>query len=1414
MAAGGIAQWRVFNFFEKEMVVDAEDNSLGPSWLQGMDVTASAGGRGSLFFGDSKGNISLVNHSLSLLFMFQAHNGPITHMKMMKNRNILVSIGDDETGVPVVKVWNLDKIDKTNRTPMLARQTKVQHGNKVFPVTAFAVLENMSQIAVGLENGVVLLIRGDMSRDRFAKVKVVHESSEIVTGLGFHEDVRSTSLYIVTLARVLICPTSTKEITATLDDHGAELNCSVSTLQDHGQHMLIGRKEAVYFYGPDGRGPCFIIESSKVFVTWFRNYLVIVSREEPLPVTSTLELERSTPRGSLQSVHTHSDDKEELGTILTVYDLKTKCIAFKGTFGGEGRSSVSSPKRVTDPPSKPVPIKCVTSEWGELFVITTDNKMYRLDEKDLSTKLSILFQKNLYNLAILLVTPSPPNLPFLEDSKTVSAASTTSASDTYDHSTLIEVHKRYADYLYSKNDFDGATTQYMHTIGSLEPSYVIRKFLDAQRIHNLTGYLQGLHDKGLANEDHTTLLINCYTKQKDMARLDVFIKGSGGDASFDVETAMRVCRQAGYFDHALWLAKKFGKHMQCLQILVEDLKRFEEAVEYVGSLDPLEQETELKRYGFVLVTELPEETTKVLVRLCTSGIVVTGPKRRSVGGGRLRAMASFSIDDESEGTHAGEGGEATPLLYLKAEDFLHLYVNRPDWCVRFLERVLEARWGISFDIKGKGVVGKEFSGREATSEEGEDQGSLEAICNTVLELLVGPLGGTQTLADDNVGDSTPTPRTAEKKAAAALTAALVETFLGTKDEREAKALKLLTHPKAKYDLDQALVICYSNQFREGTLYLYEKLERYSDIVRYHIDADDHTSVVSACKKYGEIDSNLWPQALTFFADRGTGIAGRTEAQSNLTEVLDAIDRKNLMPPLKVLEILGRNSGVTVGMVRDYVVRRMEKERREVEESQKITESYRLETTQMRNDITLLQTQPTVFQSSKCSMCAQPLDLPSVHFMCKHSYHARCLGEGGVRGGTGESECPRCATENRVIMEMRGRRFSEAGGGHEVFLEKLEEKSKDRFSVIAEYFGKRVFEAGGRQEAAEALIFFLLSKNMPPATTTTASPTEEEEEEFKVVIDTDASNLPTSASSSTLDAINVAPTSVPHRSVTASPTSDSMPSDSDVAGGVRKRRKMKGLTKDHLQKSGQMVGNAGKVVGKGLGKGFKKTSGAVGSILEDFANFLRQGSVVDLAVGLVLGGAFTTLINSVVTDLVAPIIGLAISVNLQNAFIVLKCGSNATNTDCRAGSQSNYGTITQAAQDGAVTFNWGNFIQVCINVFIISMVVFMLVKVYAATFLRKHGGGKRKPCPRCDEEVSVNAHVCKWCAHEFDMSNHHHGSSKPKFPAIPLSFKIGGKKKSMSGQGAETAEEEDVQTVVAKGEKDEKAVAKGEEVVKG
>jgi hypothetical protein len=118
------------------------------------------------------------------------------------------------------------------------------------------------------------------------------------------------------------------------------------------------------------------------------------------------------------------------------------------------------------------------------------------------------------------------------------------------------------------------------------------QFLDAQRIHNLVTYLQELHALGLANADHTTLLLNTYTKLKDVARLDGFIKtearrGADTDAlPFDLDTAIRVCRQAGYYTHAGYLAKRWARHEDYLRIQIEDAGNYRDALAYLRHLGP------------------------------------------------------------------------------------------------------------------------------------------------------------------------------------------------------------------------------------------------------------------------------------------------------------------------------------------------------------------------------------------------------------------------------------------------------------------------------------------------------------------------------------------------------------------------------------------------------------------------------------------------------------------------------------------------------------------------------------------------------------------------------------------------------------------------------------------------------------
>jgi hypothetical protein len=439
-------------------------------------------------------------------------------------------------------------------------------------ITSFAVLEDLSQMAIGLCNGLVVLFKGDLAREKISKQLVLQADAENpITGLGFRGG-KPTQLFVVTSATISVfnttLPQPQQEI---LDDTiGCGVGCTVMSDEDE---LVVGRTEAVYFYSPEGRGQCCVFEGEKKILAWFRNYLIVVGQD-----ANNLKF-----------------------NTFNIYDLKNKFIAYS-----ENRF-----QNITQ----------VVSEWGSIFLITGDGKIFQLEEKDTQTKLDTLFKKNLYSVAISLAK-----------------------AQQLDYDSIIDIFRKYGNHLYSKGDYDGSIQQYIRTIGKLEPSYVIRRFLDAQRIHNLTSYLQALHEKGLANADHTTLLFNCYTKLKDEKKLDEFIKSD--ELTYEPETAIKLCRQAGYFDHALYLAKKHNEHEWYLKILLEDARRFHEALEYIATLEFSQGAQILKKYGKTLVTELPDETTALLTKLC-----VSSPK---------------AVPDE----------------------FIHIYVGEAEWLTKFLSFIV------------------------------------------------------------------------------------------------------------------------------------------------------------------------------------------------------------------------------------------------------------------------------------------------------------------------------------------------------------------------------------------------------------------------------------------------------------------------------------------------------------------------------------------------------------------------------------------------------------------------------------------------------------------------------------------------------------------------------------------------------
>jgi len=146
--------------------------------------------------------------------------------------------------------------------------------------------------------------------------------------------------------------------------------------------------------------------------------------------------------------------------------------------------------------------------------------------------------------------------------------------------------------------------------------------------------------------------------------------------------------------------------------------------------------------------------------------------------------------------------------------------------------------------------------------------------------------------------------------------------------RRKKALDLLTNTQSKYDDDYALILCKLHDFRDGLLFLYEKLQLFHEIIEYYMENDEYDNILKACKRYGDKEPNLWVEALSYFASKDK------DYPKEIIEVLTNIDRENLLPPLLVIKSLSRKPTATLSLIKEYITKRLHTENQLIAEDAK------------------------------------------------------------------------------------------------------------------------------------------------------------------------------------------------------------------------------------------------------------------------------------------------------------------------------------------------------------------------------------------------------------------------------------------------------------------------------------------------
>jgi large conductance mechanosensitive channel len=148
------------------------------------------------------------------------------------------------------------------------------------------------------------------------------------------------------------------------------------------------------------------------------------------------------------------------------------------------------------------------------------------------------------------------------------------------------------------------------------------------------------------------------------------------------------------------------------------------------------------------------------------------------------------------------------------------------------------------------------------------------------------------------------------------------------------------------------------------------------------------------------------------------------------------------------------------------------------------------------------------------------------------------------------------------------------------------------------------------------------------------------------------------------------------------------------------------------------------------------------LVKEFKEFIMRGNVVDMAVGIIIGAAFGTIVKILVDDVLMPPIGLLLGgVDFSNFFIVLKQGAKAAGP---------YAALADAKAAGAVTINYGLFLNAIISFLIVAFAVFMLV--HSINRMRREEKTEAvepmsKDCPYCLSTIAIKASRCPHCTSE-------------------------------------------------------------------
>ncbi|GMT37336.1 hypothetical protein PFISCL1PPCAC_28633 [Pristionchus fissidentatus] len=569
--------WRRLNFFDKNAVLDPKtgERFSGLAKLQMCCWATTSDGQG-VYMGESTGALFALDRSWEQTY-WKAYQCTLSDVASVGNH--VLTIGEDEREInSILKIWERPEFGDNNQevdeAPRILKEVRLCPllGPAGISTRATTITGHSSgrAIAAGYADGSVMAYVGDYLRDRAVSSKWIR----IREPTPVEGEVTGTSIAILSAGGVetlVIFVLTNKSLNSyVIDAKGTLINKlrheaggstrDCWTFSESNNQFIVANRDMVHIYEAEGcidaegaRGRCYALSRGL-------DKQQIASFGEFLTVLTRQPALIPTP-------------EQEWMTVVTVYDVTGKYVAFTG--------------------SLPSLANCFVLD-GVFILLAHDGQLSSLSQKHLAAKLDILYKKSFFDVAIDVAKRSEGGAEVLP-----------------------HIHAKYGDFYWGKADFGNAIREYKESIGVLDPSYVIKRFLDGSKMPHLCAYLEALRAKGKSNVHHTTILVNCYARLSEKAKLQQLLESLEKTASdAEAEAVINCLRSSKLLDQATLFAMKKGHDDAALSIMVDEQGRYAQAIKFIAKFATPQvghrAERYLEKYGRRLLRANREEMMTML----------------------------------------------------------------------------------------------------------------------------------------------------------------------------------------------------------------------------------------------------------------------------------------------------------------------------------------------------------------------------------------------------------------------------------------------------------------------------------------------------------------------------------------------------------------------------------------------------------------------------------------------------------------------------------------------------------------------------------------------------------------------------------------------------------------------------------